>query len=160
MKGRKEIFGIICRVVIDKDKPSKKNKHRTMVFRKDLTPHRPDYRDLMAEGGEGWRKEHSNRKLLEWGTPTDYLGNGKKLFLFDTYSREITVEADIDPDQCFEDPDNYYKIRNVIIEDSLHVLKRPITLGEITLVHGLESFQNYRQFKEINKEQYESLMEE
>lgn len=157
-KERKEKFGIICRVKIDHDDTEVNRYRETMVYRKDKTPNRPDYRHLMANGGKGWRREHSNNDLLEWGTPTDYLGKGRKLLLFDTDSREITVETDIDPDSCYADKSNYYRVRNIIVDDSLKVLRSPIPLEKVRNVPGLERFQNYRQFKDITKEQYEALM--
>lgn len=154
---RKEKFGIICRVKIDHDNPKDCKSHTTKVFRKDRTPNKPDYRDLMDKGGEGWRREHSNRGLLEWGTPTDYLGNGKFLLLFDTDSREITVAAEIIPERWYTE-DNYFEVRNIIKEGTLHVLKNPVLLADLKKVEGLERFQNYRLFKDITKEQYEAIL--
>ena len=156
---RTKKFGIICRVVIDRGEVSKKNNHRTRVFRKDVTKNRPDYRDLMSNGGEGWRGEHSERGLLEWGTPIDYMGMGTKLLLYDTYAKEITVVADVDPDLCYEDKKNYYSVRNIIIDGSIRVLERPITLIEITSVSGLEDFQKNRRFMDITEEQYLNLID-
>ena len=112
----------------------------------------------MSNGGEGWREEHSERGLLEWGTPIDYTGMGTKLLLYDTYANEITVVADIDPDMCYEDKNNYYSVRNIIIDGSIRVLERPITLIEITSISGLEDFQKHRRFMDITEEQYTSLM--
>ena len=157
--NRTEKCGIICRVVIDRGRPDKENKHRTMVFRKDVTKGKPDYRDLMSNGGNSWREEHSDRGLLEWGTPIDYLGMGRKLLLYDTYAKGITVVADINPDMCYEEPSNYYKVRNIIIDGSLRVLERPITLREITSVTGLEDFQKHRRFIDITEEQYLKLID-
>lgn len=155
---RTEKFGVICRVVIDGDKASKKNKHRTMVFRKDVTKNKPDYRDLMSNGGDGWRKEHSDKGLLEWGTPIDYLGKGTKLLLYDTHSREITAVAEVNPDMCYEDESNYYKVRNIITDGSIRILKRPIALSDIKSIPGLENFQKQRRFIDISEVQYASLI--
>ncbi|MCL6090884.1 MAG: EVE domain-containing protein [Candidatus Thermoplasmatota archaeon] len=155
---RKEKFGIICRVAIDHDDPQESVSHRTKVYRKDRTPNKPDYRDLMKNGGQGWRREHSERGLLEWGTPTDYLGDGERLMLFDTDSREITVVAEIEPDKYYLE-DNYYKFRNIIKEGYLKVLKKPVPLEEIKKVNDLDKFQNYRLFKDITEEQYEAILE-
>lgn len=156
-KKRKEKFGIICRVMIDHDDPDESDFHRTKVYKKDKTPNRPDYRELMDDGGEGWRREHSSRGLLEWGTPTDYLGNGKVLLLFDADSREITVAAEIVPEACYIE-DNYFEIRNIIKDGTLKVLKNPVPLTEFKKVDGLEKFQNYRGFMDITKEQYEAIL--
>ena len=156
---RTKKFGIICRVVIDRGEVIKKINHKTGVFRKDVTRNKPDYRDLMSNGGEGWREEHSERGLLEWGTPIDYMGMGTKLLLYDTYAKEITVVADVDPDLCYEDKNNYYSVRNIIIDGSIRVLERPITLIEITSVSGLEDFQKYRLFMDITDEQYLNLID-
>ena len=154
---RKETYGVICRVVIDRDRAGKKNNHRTRVFRKEVTKNEPDYRELMSNSGDGWRGEHSDKGLLEWGTPKDYMGKGIKLLLYDTYAKEITVVADVDPGKCYE-ADNYYRIRNIIVDGSINVLERQITLSEITSVPGLEDFQKHRQFIDITEEQYVNLI--
>lgn len=139
---RKEKFGIIRRVMIDHDNPEESVSHQTRVYRKDRTPNKPDYRDLMTNGGEGWRREQSERGLLEWDTPIDYLGLGTKLMLFDTDVREITVVADIDREGYYIDEENYYKFRNIISDGFLCVLTEPISLDDIKEVEGLEKFHN------------------
>lgn len=161
-KERMQKFGGICRVLIDHNDRdvSEPKEPVNKVYRKDKTPNRPDYRDLMDNGGEGWRREHSERNLLEWGTPSDYLGTGTKLLLYDTDARAITVVADIDPDQCFtlSKEENYYNVRNIIRDGSICVLSNEISLDDITKVDGLEKFQNHRQFKDITKTQFEVLI--
>lgn len=158
MEERKNKYGIICRVMIDHDEPDENGSHSTRVYRRDRTPERPDYRELMDNGGNAWRREHSDRNLLEWGTPTDYLGDGTKLLLYDTDAREITVVADIEPDKYFIDEENHYRIRNIIRDGSLCVLSEPIPLEEIKRVDGLQKFQNYRNFKDITEDQFMALV--
>ena len=157
--NRKEKFGIICRVIIDRDESSGKNIRNTEVYRKDITREKPDYRELMSNSADGWREEHSEKGLLEWGTPTDYMGKGRKLLLYDTYAKEITVIADVDPDMCYDDEDNFYKVRNIIVEGTIRVLQKPISLKEIVSVLGLENFQKHRQFMDITEGQYLNLLE-
>lgn len=157
-KARNEKYGIICRVMIDHDEPNESDAHRTRVHRKDKTPSKPDYRDLMRNGGEGWRREHSDKNLLEWGTPIDYLGNGKKIMLFDTDTREITVVADIEPEKTYKNYEGYYKWRNIIKDGTLCVLSEPIPLRELVRVDGLQTFQHYRGFKDITERQFLDLI--
>lgn len=157
-KNRKKKFGIICNVRIDHDDPEEDIIQHTGVYRKDRTPNRPDYLDLMSNGGEGWRREHSDRGLLEWGTPIDYLGHGTKLMLYDTDISQITVIADIVPDACYIHNENHvYEYRNIIKDGSLCVLSEPISLDDIKKVEGLEKFP-YRRWKDISESQFQTLI--
>ena len=154
---RAEKFGVIAKIKIDEGKDTEER--RTKVFRNDVNPNEKDYRDLMRSGE--WLGVHStdpNNKKWEWGTPTDYLGRGVKLLLFDKIEKAITVIADINPHEAFFDNENHHTVRNVMLRKPLVLdkpiptklimecdLKDPLTLGLIP-------------FEEITEKQYEDLM--
>ena len=155
--ARAEKFGVIAKIKIDEGKDTEEM--RTRVFRKDVTPNEKDYRDLMRSGE--WLNFHStdlNDKKWEWGTPSDYLGRGVKLLLFDKIDGGITVIADINPKEAFYDNENHHTVRNVMVGKPTVLdkpiptkliiecgLKDPLTLGLIP-------------FEEITERQYEELM--
>ena len=154
---RKEKFGIIAKIRFDDG--INKDGRRTEVFSRDVTPNKNDYRDLMRSGE--WLNIHSTdskSKKWEWGTPTDYLGKGVKLLLFDKIEEAITVIADINPSEAFSDDDNYYSVRNVMVGKP-NVLDPPIPTELITEC-GLKDPMALRliPFEEITKKQYEELM--
>ena len=155
--ARAEKFGVIAKIKIDEGKDTEEM--RTRVFRKDVTPNEKDYRDLMRSGE--WLNFHStdlNDKKWEWGTPSDYLGRGVNLLLFDRIDGGITVIADINPKEAFYDNENHHTVRNVMVGKPTVLdkpiptkliiecgLKDPLTLGLIP-------------FEEITERQYEELM--
>ena len=154
---RVEKFGVIAKIKID-DGNDKEDK-RTKVFRKDITPKEKDYRDLIRSGE--WLNVHSSDPIIkkwEWGTPTDYLGKGVKLLLFDKIEKGITVIADINPNEAFYVGSNHHIVRNVMVDKPMFLdkaiptkliiecgLKDPLTLGPIP-------------FEEITEKQYGELM--
>ena len=154
---RPEKFGVIAKIKIDDGGDTEEI--RTRVFRKDVTPNEKDYRVLMRSGE--WLGFHStdlNDKKWEWGTPSDYLGKGVKLLLFDKIEKGITVIADVDPKEAFYDNENHHTVRNVMVGKPTVLdkpiptkliiecgLKDPLTLGLIP-------------FEEITERQYEELM--
>ena len=155
---RKEKFGIIAKIRFDDG--INKDGRRTEVFSRDVTPNKNDYRDLMRSGE--WLNIHSTdpkSKKWEWGTPTDYLGKGVKLLLFDKIEKGITVIADINPYEAFYDDENHHTVRNVIVGKPL-VLEDPIPTKLITEC-GLKNPMNLGliPFEEIAKEQYEELIQ-
>ena len=154
---RAEKFGVIAK--IKNDDGSDKEERRTRVFRKDITPKEKDYRDLMRSGE--WLDAHSTDPTYqkwEWGTPTDYLGRGVKLLLFDKIEKGITVIADINPYAAFFDDENHHTVRNVMVRKPT-VLDKPIPIKLIVecdlkdpLTLGLIPFE------EITEKQYKELM--
>ena len=154
---RTKKFGIICRVLIDHDDPDESDSHRTEVYRKNRTPNRPDYLELMDNNAVGWRKEHSKNGLLEWGTPKDYMGAGTKLLLFDTDVNKITVVADVEPKSIRFDEGNHFRWRNIITDGSLKLFKPAIPLGVIQKVNGLHDPSKARQLVDITEFSKESL---
>ena len=155
---RTEKFGIICRTLIDHDDPTESDSHKTKVYRKARTPNKPDYLELMDNNAVGWRKEHSKKGLLEWGTPTDYMGAGTKLLLFDTDVNKITVVADVKPKSIRFDENNTFRWRNIIADGSLELYKPPIPLEIIQKVKGLYDPSRARQLVNITRMQYEELL--
>ena len=155
--NRGEKFGVIAK--IKNEDGNDNQERRTRVFRKDITPKEKDYRDLMRSGE--WLDVHStdpkNRKW-EWGTPSDYLGKGTKLLLFDKIENGITVIADINPKEAFYDYSNYYKVRNVMVGEPL-ILDKPI-LASLIASCGLKdpSSLGVIPSEEITEKQYDELM--
>lgn len=154
---RAEKFGVIAK--IKNDDGNDNEERRTRVFRKDITPKEKDYRDLMRSGE--WLDVHSTdpkNKKWEWGTPSDYLGKGTKLLLFDKIENGITVIADINPKEAFYDYSNYYKVRNVMMGEPL-ILDKPI-LASLIASCGLKdpSSLGVIPSEEINEKQYNELM--
>ncbi len=155
---RAKKFGVIAKIKIDEGKDTEEK--RTRVFRKDGTLNEKDYRDLMISGG--WLDVHttdSNNKKWEWGTPSDYLGKGVKLLLFDKIEKGITVIADVDPKEAFYDNENHHKVRNVIVGKPT-VLDNPIPIKLITEC-GLKdpTTLGLIPFEEITEKQYDELMQ-
>ena len=155
---RAEKFGVIAKIKIDNGEDTEEK--RTRVFREDVTPNESDYRELMGSGE--WLNIHSTdpkSKKWEWGTPTDYLGKGVKLLLFDKIEKGITVIADINPYEAFYDDENHHTVRNVMVGKPI-VLEDPIPTKLITEC-GLKNPMNLGliPFEEITKEQYEELIQ-
>ena len=154
---RAEKFGVIAK--IKNDDGNDNEERRTRVFRKDITPKEKDYRDLMRSGE--WLDVHSTdpkNKKWEWGTPSDYLGKGTKLLLFDKIENGITVIADINPKEAFYDYSNYYKVRNVMVGKPL-ILDKPIP-ATLIVSCGLKepSSLGVIPSEEITEKQYDDLM--
>ena len=155
---RNEKFGVIAKVKVDDYSGSEDE--RTFVFRKEVTPKEEDYRDLMRSGK--WAQMHStypSSKKWEWGTPSDYLGKGTKLLLFDkTPPGGITVIANVTPKEAFIDRDNYHKVRNVL-DPFPDVLEIPISSSLIKEV-GLKDPNSLGlvPFEEITESQFNELM--
>lgn len=156
-ESRTQKFGVIAKIKIDEGNDTEKK--RTKVFRKDISPKEKDYRDLMRSGE--WFAVHSsdpNNKKWEWGTPSDYLGQGVKLLLFDKIERGITVIADINPKEAFYDNENHHTVRNVMLSKPT-VFDRPIPT-ELIIECGLKDPLTLGAipFEEITEKQYEELM--
>lgn len=154
--SRSEKFGVIAKIKID-DGTDLGDK-RTMVFREDITPKEKDYRKLMKSGE--WLNIHSSdtsNKKWEWGTPSDYLGKGVKLLLFDKNEEGITVIADIDPTEAFYE-DNHHTVRNGMVRKPT-VLDKPIPT-QLIVDCGLRSPSSLGRipFEEITRAQYDDLM--
>ncbi len=124
---RKDKFGVIAKIKLDDPLDGER---RTRIYRKEATPSEEDYRDLMRSGKflEINSTDPDNKKW-EWGTPSDYLGKGTKLMLFDRTDPGITVIADIDPKEAFYGNMNTFTVRNVMKPDPF----RPLTETLYTL---------------------------
>ena len=155
--NRAEKFGVIAK--IKNDDGSDKEERRTRVFRKDITPKEKDYRDLMRSGE--WLDVHSTdpkNKKWEWGTPSDYLGKGIKLLLFDKIEKGITVIADINPKEAFYDYNNHHRVRNVMVGKPL-ILDKPIPASLIVSCELRDpSDLGVIPSEEITEKQYDELM--
>ncbi len=155
---RKEKFGVIAKIRFD---TASDGERRTVVFHHDYRdPMKSDYRDLMKSGK--WLDEHStdpSNKKWEWGTPTDYLGKGTKLLLFDKDVQGITVIADVIPTEAFYIEENHHKVRNVM-RPFPEVLDVPIPL-EVIEKAGIDDPREIgpRPFEDITEEQFKSLIE-
>lgn len=155
---RAEKFGVIAKIKFDDGGDTEET--RTRVFSKYVTPNEKDYRDLMRSGE--WVDTYStdpNDKKWEWGTPSDYLGRGVKLLLFDKIDGGITVIADINPKEAFYDNENHHTVRNVMVGKPT-VLDKPIPIILITEC-GLKdpSTLGLIPFEEITEKQYNELMQ-
>jgi len=85
-----------------------------------------------------------------WSTPSDYMKGGKaKLLLYDRYLKAITVDADVIPEKMkesyegCEESDYCFPFRNVMNEETLHILETPIGVGLIRNLPGMPSFKNF-----------------
>ena len=154
---RAEKFGVIAKIKFDDGGDTEET--RTRVFSKDVTPNEKDYRDLMRSGE--WLDTYStdpNDKKWEWGTPSDYLGKGVKLLLFDKIEKGITVIADIDPKEAFYDNENHHTVRNVMVRKPT-VLDPPIPSRLITDCGLKDPLKLGRiPFEELTERNYEDLM--
>ena len=154
---RAEKFGVIAKIKFDAGGDTEET--RTRVFSKDVTPNEKDYRDLMRSGE--WLDTHStdpNDKKWEWGTPSDYLGKGVKLLLFDKIEKGITVIADIDSKEAFYDNENHHTVRNVMVRKPT-VLDPPIPSRLITDCGLKDPLKLGRiPFEELTERNYEDLM--
>lgn len=147
--SRTEKFGVIAKIKFDN--PSDEDK-RTLVH--------PNYKDLMRTGE--WIDEQSSdpdNKRWEWGTPTDYLGKGTKLLLYDKSEHGIIVIADIIPKEAFYDDENHHTVRNVMVGKP-EVLVRPIS-PVLIVSCNLKDPERLGPipFEEITEAQYNELME-
>ena len=146
---RTEKFGVIAKIKFDNPSDGAK---RTLVH--------PNYKELMRT--EKWIDEHSSdpdNKMWEWGTPSDYLGKGKKLLLYDMSEHGITVIADIIPKEAFYVDENHHHVRNVMVGKP-DVLVRPIS-PELIVSCNLKDPERLGRipFEEITEAQCNELME-
>ena len=142
---RLENYGIICKIWFG---------YESEVFNKIEYPDQEDYRDLMRTGQ--WKYKYGCKEVdqWEWGTPRDYMKNGRvKLLLYDGVERAITVDCNVLPDSFYiceddseegesdEDTDEEYygfPYRNVIEEISVKVLDKVIPLDRIRSLPGFD----------------------
>ncbi len=145
---RAEKFGVIAKIKFDKPSDGEK---RTRVH--------SNYKELMRTGK--WPDMFSsdlNNKMWEWGTPSDYLGKGEKLLLYDMNEIGITVIADIDPKKAFYDDENHHTVRNVMTGKP-EVLDKPIPPGLIVDCNLIDPRELGRiPFEEITEAQFDNLM--
>ncbi len=162
MSDSNKIYGIICKIWFGRE---------TWVFSKHgrIPKGERDYLDLMCSGE--WPNVMGHDGLWIWGTPRDYMRGGKtKLLLYDKHLKAITVDADVIPDKMIvshegcEESDYCFPFRNVMNENTLHILDNPIGVGMIRNLPGSPNFENFNAagdraaFRNISKEQYDYLV--
>lgn len=147
--NRKNKFGVIAKIKFDD--PADQDR-RTMV--------QTNYKELMISGE--WLDQYSSdpkNKKWEWGTPSDYLGKGIKLLLFDKRGDGgITIIAEIVPREAFYDDENHHTVRNVF-KHKPTVLETPIPVTLVTEA-GLRDPMNLGKipFEDITESQFNDLM--
>ena len=156
-ESRSSRFGVIAKIKFDTGNDPEEI--RTKVYCQALTPNKDDYLDLIKSGE--WFAVHSsdpNNKKWEWGTLSDYLGQGVKLLLFCKIEKGITIIADINPNGAFFDDENHHTVRNVMTGKP-HVLEKPIPT-KLIIECGLKGplALGLIPFEEITEKQYEELM--
>jgi hypothetical protein len=107
-----------------------------------------DYLDPMRS--KEWPNVIGRDGLWIWSTPSDYMKGGKaKLLFYDRYLKAINVDAYVIPEKMkesyegCEESDYCFPFRNVMNEETLHLLETPIGVGLIRNLPGMPSFKNF-----------------
>ncbi|MEM0135588.1 MAG: hypothetical protein QXU18_10280 [Thermoplasmatales archaeon] len=144
---RKDKIGVNANIKLDN--PSDGDK-RMRVYSK--------YEELMKNGK--WIDVHSsdpNSKKREWGSPSDYLGKGLKLLLYNKNEPVMTVITGMTSKEAFYHNKNYHIIRNVMLGNPA-VFTNPIP-PELIVSGSLESLELrcHASFEEIDEMKFDGL---
>jgi hypothetical protein len=120
-----------------------------------------DFGDTSEVYADRYLDEMEAGTWTRWNTPRQCKsldGTGRKLMLYDTKRKAITVEVEI-KGVARTESEAGYPWTNEFAEETLHIFKRPIPLGDIQIVQGFENFGRSRSaFRNITHEQYRKLL--